>query len=81
MPFTGIVAYRRVCQKLAELILGRGGEPCLLNEAMRMHLNVSFQVVETRDGVYSRPDFALRDFAEVMLFVGFWRLAGRNRKE
>jgi|SRR5579862_5779905 len=33
-----------------------------------------------REG-YQRTDFALRDFAEVMLFPGFWRLAARNASE
>jgi L-2-hydroxyglutarate oxidase len=33
-----------------------------------------------REG-YHRTDFALRDFAEVMLFPGFWRLAARNASE
>jgi (S)-2-hydroxyglutarate dehydrogenase len=33
-----------------------------------------------REG-YRRSDFALRDFAEVMLFPGFWKLARKNGRE
>lgn len=33
-----------------------------------------------REG-YRRTDFAIRDFAEVMLFPGFWHLAARNASE
>ncbi len=33
-----------------------------------------------REG-YHRSDFNLRDFAETMLFLGFWRLAARNARE
>jgi L-2-hydroxyglutarate oxidase len=33
-----------------------------------------------REG-YHRTDFNLRDFAETMLFAGFWRLAAKNARE
>jgi L-2-hydroxyglutarate oxidase len=33
-----------------------------------------------REG-YRKTDFSLRDFLEVMLFPGFWRLAARNARE
>jgi L-2-hydroxyglutarate oxidase len=33
-----------------------------------------------REG-YRRTDFSLRDFADVMLFPGFWKLAARNASE
>jgi L-2-hydroxyglutarate oxidase len=33
-----------------------------------------------REG-YRKTDFSLRDFSEVMLFPGFWRLAARNARE
>jgi L-2-hydroxyglutarate oxidase len=169
VPSTGIVAYRQVCQKLAELIQDRGGDLQLSRAVTGVHANGSSQVIETtaaefkakvvincaglhsdrvarmaqlnpvsrivpfrgeyyelapekrglvkgliypvpnpdfpflgvhftrmidgsvhagpnavlslkREG-YHRTDFALRDFADTMLFPGFWKLAARNLGE
>jgi len=46
----------------------------------RVHAGPNAVLSLKREG-YHRTDVNLRDFAEVMLFPGFWRLAARNVRE
>jgi L-2-hydroxyglutarate oxidase len=169
VPSTGIVAYKSVCAKLADIIRSKGGQLRLGTEVRRIREQGATQVVETNQGAfesgllvncaglhsdrvarlngvqsdakivpfrgeyyelrpdrrylvktliypvpnpafpflgvhftrmidgsihagpnavlsfkregYRKTDFNLRDFAETMLFPGFWRLAARNARE
>jgi L-2-hydroxyglutarate oxidase len=46
----------------------------------RVHAGPNAVLSLKREG-YHRTDVNLRDFAEVMLFPGFWRLAAKNVRE
>lgn len=52
VPSTGIVDYRQVCLKLADLIRKRGGDLQLGSEVMGVHANGVSQVIETKNGEF-----------------------------
>src|SRR5260370_23855150 len=52
VPSTGIVDYKRVCLKLADLIAELEGDLRLDAEVLRVHANGSSQVLETTTGEF-----------------------------
>lgn len=52
VPTTGIVNYKQVCQKYADLIRAQGGELCLNTKVEKIFKISTLQVLETNNGTF-----------------------------